>query len=243
MPYWPDDVTAGMAYEWGEGAIEEVHQEYAIYQAGWVTQLPHRVMMALYLQTFMLAFHSFWSLTGLMFVGMALYKCGWLTGRAAGWTYGLAIGLAVGKGLPIIGAGVLYNLGRDWDLTWSFVGMQFNYWGSLLVAGGWIAITVLVVRYQWLPPVRRGLSAVGQTALSNYLFQSLVCTFIFYGHGLGLFGDVSRVGQLAVVGLVWLIQIALSLWWVKRYRFGPMEWLWRSLTYGKRQALTQSRLG
>ncbi|MFA9478242.1 DUF418 domain-containing protein [Phycisphaerales bacterium AB-hyl4] len=237
LSHWPDEAIAGLEHDWGPAAIEEARWEYQVYNAGWLAQMPHRAMMALYLQTFVLVFHSFWAISGLMCLGMALYKAGWLTGQASAWTYHLALGLAVLVGLPVIGLGVMHNMQRGWDATWPFVGMQFNYWGSLLVAGGWIAAAVLLVRHQWLSRVRQALSAVGQTALSNYLFQSLLCTFIFYGHGLGAFGDITRLGQLGLVLVVWSIQIALSLWWVRRYRFGPMEWLWRSMTYRRRQPM------
>jgi uncharacterized protein len=78
--------------------------------------------------------------------------------------------------------------------------------------------------------VTRPLAAVGRLALSNYLLQTLLCTFIFYGHGLGLFGRVQRVGQLLIVLAVWALQLALSPLWLRHFRMGPVEWLWRWLT-------------
>jgi uncharacterized protein len=84
---------------------------------------------------------------------------------------------------------------------------------------------------------RRLLGLVGRTAFSNYIFQTLICTFIFYGYGLGLFGRVERWQQILVVLGVWMIQLVLTGLWMKRYRFGPVEWLWRSLTYWKIQAI------
>jgi uncharacterized protein len=72
-------------------------------------------------------------------------------------------------------------------------------------------------------------------ALTNYLMQSVLCTWVFYGHGLGLIGRLSRVEQMGVVAVVWAVQLALSPWWLWHFRFGPAEWLWRSLTYGRPQ--------
>lgn len=81
------------------------------------------------------------------------------------------------------------------------------------------------------------LAAVGRTALSNYLLQSIVCTTIFYSYGLGLFGKVPPSGGLAIALVLFALQIPLSVWWLRRFRFGPVEWLWRSLTYGKAQPM------
>ncbi|HZS08203.1 MAG TPA: DUF418 domain-containing protein [Blastocatellia bacterium] len=79
------------------------------------------------------------------------------------------------------------------------------------------------------------LAAVGQTALTNYLLQSLVCTTIFYGYGLKLYGSVRPVYALLLTLAIYAAQVWWSGWWLRRYRFGPVEWLWRSLTYGRRQ--------
>jgi uncharacterized protein len=65
----------------------------------------------------------------------------------------------------------------------------------------------------------------------------VIATTIFYGHGFGLFGTASRTEQMGFVVLIWAIQIPLSVLWLRRYRFGPVEWLWRTLTYGERQTM------
>jgi uncharacterized protein len=74
-------------------------------------------------------------------------------------------------------------------------------------------------------------------AFTNYILQSVICTTIFYGHGFGLFGNVERVGQIGVVAAVWIAELALSYLWLQRFRFGPLEWLWRSLTYWRVQPM------
>ena len=81
------------------------------------------------------------------------------------------------------------------------------------------------------------LAAVGRMALSNYLLQSLVCTTIFYSYRLGLYGQVGPALGLALTALIFTLQIPLSMWWLRRFRFGPAEWLWRTLTYGKLQPM------
>jgi uncharacterized protein len=72
-------------------------------------------------------------------------------------------------------------------------------------------------------------------AFTNYILQTLICTLIFYGHGLGLYCKVERAGQMVVVLSVWAVILFISPLWLQRFRFGPLEWLWRSLTYWKRQ--------
>mgnify|MGYP000052492952 CR=1 FL=1 len=103
------------------------------------------------------------------------------------------------------------------------------------------AIILLVQREAWKKRLAP-LAAVGRLALSNYLLQSLVCTTIFYSYGLGLFGKVGPALGLALTVLIFALQILLSVWWLGRFQFGPMEWLWRSLTYGKRQPLRVQRV-
>ena len=78
-------------------------------------------------------------------------------------------------------------------------------------------------------------------ALSCYLLQTIICTTIFYGHGFGLYGSVNRVGQAFVVLVVWIALLWLCPFWLKRFRFGPFEWLWRSLTYMEFQPLGAAR--
>jgi uncharacterized protein len=98
------------------------------------------------------------------------------------------------------------------------------------------AIILLAQRHAWklwLAP----LAAVGRMALSNYLFQSLLCTTLFYSYGLGLYGKVGPAAGLCLTSAIYASQVLLSLGWLRHFRFGPMEWVWRSLTYGKLQPM------
>lgn len=76
---------------------------------------------------------------------------------------------------------------------------------------------------------------VGRMALSNYILQSVVCSLIFNGYGLGLFEKVGAAGLWGITFAIYLVQIPLSAWWLSRFQFGPLEWVWRSLTYGQKQ--------
>jgi uncharacterized protein len=84
---------------------------------------------------------------------------------------------------------------------------------------------------QWRERLRP-FAAVGRMALSNYLLQSLVCTTLYYSWGIGLYGRVGPLLGFVPTIAIYAAQVALSVWWLRHYATGPMEWLWRRLTYG-----------
>jgi uncharacterized protein len=83
----------------------------------------------------------------------------------------------------------------------------------------------------------RNLGAVGQMALTNYLTQSVICMFLFTGAGLAWYGHLERHELYYVVAAIWIVQLIWSPLWLRRFRFGPAEWVWRSLTYWQRQPM------
>ncbi|MDW8069462.1 MAG: DUF418 domain-containing protein [Anaerolineae bacterium] len=101
------------------------------------------------------------------------------------------------------------------------------------------AISLLMLRPPWEQRLRV-LAPAGQMALTNYLAQSIICTLIFYGYGLGLFGKVGAAAGIGLTLLIYFVQVLFSRWWMRRFLFGPAEWLWRSLTYLKWQPFRRS---
>ena len=102
--------------------------------------------------------------------------------------------------------------------------------GNLPACLGYVGM-VVVMLHSRSPFARIGILApFGRMALTNYLMQSVICTTVFYGYGLGLWG-MARSGQIVFVVPLLAAQIGLSHWWLARFRFGPMEWLWRGFTY------------
>jgi uncharacterized protein len=93
-------------------------------------------------------------------------------------------------------------------------------------------IARLCQRKEWIPRLRP-FRAVGRTALTNYLMQSIICTTLYYGYGFGLYGKVGPLPGLLITILIYTAQMAISVWWMRRFSYGPMEWLWRILTYGR----------
>jgi len=228
---------------WNPGA-EAVAREVASYRGGWLEQMDDRVPSSIFHQTFLVLIYYGWRVVGLMMAGMALFKWGVLSAERSRRFYAWAVAFGLGLGLPVVIWGVVRNFSEGWRMEFSmFFGWQFNYWGSLAVAFGYIGIVMLFCRAKgWAGP-KKLLANVGRTALSNYLLQTVVLTILFYGHGFGLFGRVERTGQILIVLAVWSFQIAASDLWLRSFRFGPAEWLWRSLTYRKRQSFRLGRRG
>jgi len=133
---------------------------------------------------------------------------------------------------------VWYKQRHGWDVgTAQFLDSNWNLVGGVFIAFTWIGLVMLVCKIGVLLKVQKAVAAVGRMALTNYIGQSIICTFLFYGHGLGWYNQFQRIELLYVVGAVWIFQIIFSILWLKRYRFGPLEWLWRSATYMKLQPM------
>ncbi len=143
-----------------------------------------------------------------------------------------------------LAVGLVANLGLTWlmwtvDMTSPLAGLPsllLLVFGPVLSYGYMAAFVALTRRETWhrrLEP----LAAAGRMALSNYIMQSIVCTLIFYSYGLGLFGQVGAFAGLLISVTIWLVQLVISVVWLRRFRFGPLEWAWRSLTYGAPQTM------
>ena len=237
IPYWPEEAVQNTEKIWNPGAATIAEQTRA-YQGVWLEQMSVRIPEAVGGQTFLLAIRTGWRVLGLMLMGMALMKWGVLTARRSRrfYSYMLVTGFAVG--FPLVIVGLILNNRAAWAMEYSlFQGGLFNYWGSIFVSSGYIAIVMLACSSSARGMLIRALSAVGRMAFTNYIVQTLICTTIFYGHGFGLFGQVERKAQILIVFAVWIFQLVASPLWLKHYRYGPMEWLWRSLAYRKIQQM------
>lgn len=117
----------------------------------------------------------------------------------------------------------------------------------LLEAGSTVPLSLaygagllLALRSLRLATLAAPFAAVGQMAMTNYLTQSVALSLLFYGYGLGLTGRIGSAAGASIGLALYAVQVGLSCWWLRRYRFGPVEWLWRSLTYGRRQPMRRS---
>jgi uncharacterized protein len=241
MPSWSQDAVRDMLHNWMPEP-DAVAREVAAYRGGWLGQMPVRAGAAWFAETQYFLVHTSWRIGGLMIIGMALFKWGILTGQRSRRFYAWLIAAGFGIGLPLIAAGVYGCFNAAWSMEHSmFLGMQYNYWGSVFVSAAYIGILMVAVRSRLLRPITDVLASVGRMAFTNYLMQTVLCTLLFYGYGLGLFGQVERAWQPLIIVSVWALQIAASAAWLSRFRFGPVEWLWRSLTYRSPQPMRRER--
>lgn len=224
----------------GEGASippeQIVAEDLAAFRGTWLEAFRTRASYAWEAQSLGLVVVLFWRVCGLMAIGMGLFKLGVLTGRRSRSVYLALIAIAMFVALPLIVLGFVGCATSDWKNYWlRFMSEQVVYFFGVVVSLGWASLVILAGRAWPRARVWRPLGAVGRMALSNYLLQSLLCTLFFYGYGLGFYGSVERTGQVLVVLSVWVLQLTLSPLWLRYFRFGPAEWLWRSLSYGKLQ--------
>jgi uncharacterized protein len=174
-------------------------------------------------------YRYFFDIFSMMLIGMALFKQGVLTNERPARLYwamligGYAVGLTVNL------------LETRWILDHQFSALAFaqaniSYdLGRLATTFGHLGAFLLFARSGALGWLRRAFAAVGQMAVTNYLTHSVVCGTFFIGFG--YFGELQRHQLYYVVFVIWAAQLVISPLWLKHFRFGPVEWLWRSLTY------------
>jgi uncharacterized protein len=218
---------------------DQVARQIRVYgQGSYAAIVRERAPVSIGMQTFFFATYVGWDALARMLIGMALLKLGIFTAERSSRFYWAMVLLGYGLGLPLVLAGMIADMRHHFDLIYQFGGgLTYNDFGSLLVALAHIGAVVLIYKAEvgvWL--IRR-LAAVGRMALSNYLMHTILCTTLFYGYGLGLFGKLDRVQLVGVVVAIWALQLWLSPVWLRSFRFGPAEWLWRSLTYGEPQPM------
>lgn len=146
------------------------------------------------------------------------------------------LGLPCGIGLGIAGSFITTSAVPGLENDPYMFAMALIYLGNLPACLGYVGLLVMMFHSTGVFSKVKLLAPYGRMALTNYLSQSVICSAIFYSYGLGYYG-MPRAHQVLVVLIVVLLQILFSHWWLSKFRYGPMEWLWRAITYWKLPAL------
>jgi uncharacterized protein len=176
---------------------------------------------------------------GMMLIGMALLKLGVLNGTRNRRFYLVLALVGYAGGLLFRGIGVESELSQNFGLNAAYqpgLGVDYDI-GRLPITLGHIGLIGLLVQSGRLKNVVGLLACAGRMSLTNYIMQTVVSIFLFYGFGFALFGQLEAYELIYVCLAVWTFQITFSHVWLRYYRQGPLEWIWRSLIYGKRQPL------
>lgn len=176
-----------------------------------------------------------WDVLPMMLLGIALFRLKVITAELRTRTYLLMMLIGYGVGLPINYYETTTVLKSGFSVISIFeTGLTYPI-GRLALAIGHISLIMIFCKWQKLQFLKKSLAAVGRMALTNYILQSIICVIIFTGIGFSLFGQLQRYEIYFIVFAIWIFQLIYSPIWLKFFRFGPLEWLWRTLTYRKMQ--------
>lgn len=217
--------------EWAIYATpDEVAQEIAYYQQSWGEQFPERANDFFWLQTMVVI--NGWPNLGLMLIGILMARQGWFSRGINRALSNWLLGVTLGPGLGLVILSLVIGWRNDFAATYVYVsGAAMHLLGDYLMAIGYVLIGVRCCIANTLGLLRWLLIPVGGMAMSLYILQTLVCTFIFSGFGAGLFAQFS-LSQLILFALIfWLVQIFLAHCWLRYFYLGPLEYLWRWLAY------------
>ena len=173
----------------------------------------------------------------LMLMGAAAWRAGlFRTGSRASQLLPLvaAIGLLAGGILSALHVSGWLRL--EWGLGWR-ADLSLERLGTVLLACGYGAVIIWAAKRTRARKLLAWAAPIGRMAFTNYLMQSVIFGWVFYGYGLGLFGKLGVAAALVIGIGVYILQVAFSAYWLQYYLYGPVEWLWRSAMYGTRQPL------
>jgi uncharacterized protein len=216
---------------------EKLQEEIDNYRKGYGGVMTQRVPVMRQLNFVPVYFPAGVDIWALMLIGMALFKLGVLQGeRSTGFYVRLAVA-GYGFGIAINSLSTYGMITSNYDIiATTFWNAPYEL-GRVAVALGHASMVILIAQGEWMRWLTDRLAAVGQMAFSNYISHSIIYALVFYAPGLRLFGQLQRYQLYYVVLGMWVLSLAISPVWLRHFRFGPLEWCWRSLTYWQRQPM------
>ena len=173
---------------------------------------------------------------GMMILGIGLPQVGVFGDAVGAFSIKAMAAAGFGAGIPLAALATRNDTASGFD-PGQRPSAACRLLARIPIALAHVAVVMLVFKAGILRWLTAPLAAVGQTAFSCYMAESLICTTIFYGYGFGLFGQLQRYQLQYVVAAIWIVLLIVAPIWLRHFRFGPLEWLWRSLTYGSAQPM------
>lgn len=214
---------------------DEVAAETRGYLGGVAEVFATRAPVTGYFQTKLFPIAFLLEISGMMLIGMALMKSGWILGRRTAAHYAMFAVGGFAIGVPVFMTLAHRQMAGGWEGDVYLLAEGISVVARVPVALGWAALVLWIWKRAGEDSLPR-LRAAGRMALTNYLMASIMATTFFYGYGLGFFGSLSRWQLvLFVVPAIWVLQLLWSKPWLERHHYGPFEWLWRTLARGQAQ--------
>ncbi|MCW8916773.1 MAG: DUF418 domain-containing protein [Magnetovibrio sp.] len=237
-------VLSPESYEKFKGAAyEHMATEIEIYRTDYLTIFSLQFEDVIDQESLTMYTNHLFDIGGMMLIGMAMFKLGVLSGARSMLLYlGLAVfGYSIGGGMRGYGMYQVYAANFDPNMIQIVISRSFYDMDRLALTLGHVGVIGLICKAAWAKILTHPLAALGRMALTNYIAQTIISIFLFYGFGFGLFGAFERFELYGVVLFVWISLGAFSILWLKGFYLGPLEWVWRSLVYGTIQPLRRQR--
>ena len=211
---------------------KEIASQTQAMRGSYLEQMPLRMKEALGLQTVVFMLEMFWRASAMMLLGMILYRKGVLSAEKSTTYYKKMMWVGFVPGLILSGISLSQAYASEWNAAYVMnIGANYKFVSGIFMALGYIGLVIWCHKKGVFIKFQNRLRATGRMAFTNYIGMSVICTLIFNGHGLGLFGKLDRLQQFLIVIGVWVIMLIISPLVLKKYQFGPLESLWRKLTY------------
>ena len=237
LEHWAD------IQRWRKPDSTEVQRQIDALRGGYLSVFSELKPTIIAYQSTILYRGGFFDALGMMLLGMALLKTGVLTAERSRQFYARVALAGIGIGLSVNALELIALVRHEFSivavLKWGFLGLYYDV-GRVPLTLGYVGLVLWLCQLGWFQYARRQLALCGKMALTLYVSQSILCAFIFYGFGLGWYGQLERAQLYGVVLAIWLLQWLASQLWLRHYRFGPLEWLWRSLVYWQPQPMRKS---
>ncbi len=216
--------------DFGEPGSKSIAHDLRVFRASYPVILKERATKNRFAPLELIMLFGFETL-GLIALGMALLKNGFLIGTMGQASYRKTASICLAIGISAMGGLTIWCVGSGYEvMTTATANLLWSLPFRALIAVGYAALIIMAVKAWPKAVLLRRIEAAGQAAFTNYLGTSMLMTFIFYGYGLGLYGHVPRHLVYILVPFAWAAMLMWSQPWIDRYRHGPLEWVWRSLT-------------